>query len=480
MNVIYLSSEVTPFSKTGGLADVSGTLPKDLKTEGVNITVFAPKQNIDKKKHNLKLVLRKVRLKLGKKTKEANLYQGFLPNSDVPIYFLDKELYFNRPGLYGENGTDYPDNAQRFSFFCQAVLECLKILDLKPDIIHCNDWQTALAAIYLKNNLAKDPFYAKTKTLFTIHNLAYQGLFPKEILPQISLSEKLYTPEKIEFWKKISLLKGGLVYSDLINTVSPTYSKEIQTKNFGCGLDALLSARSKDLHGILNGLDYQTWNTSVDPELAQNYTPDSLNLKEPNKQQLLAHNGLAYQKDIPVVSIISRLVPQKGWDTLLKILPEMLQMDIKFILLGEGLPKYEEALKKLASQFPGKIKVNIGYDEKLAKKIYAGSDMFLIPSEFEPCGLGQLISLKYGTVPLATKTGGLADSIIDIDHNYEKGNGYLAPNASEYLNTFKRALHCYHNDKIKWIQAQRNGMFADFSWHKSAKEYKKLYEKLLS
>jgi starch synthase len=482
MNIIYLSSEVTPFAKTGGLADVAGSLPKDLQQAGVNMHIFMPNhKNIDKNKFNLKMILRKVRLKLGKKTKEVNLFQGYLPDSTVPVYFIDKELYFNRKGLYQENGQDYPDNAERFAFFCLAALECLKILNIKPDIVHCNDWQTSLSIIYLKTIFKNTPFFQNTKTLLTLHNLAYQGLFSKEKINDLFLTENLYSPTKLEFYDKINLLKGGIIYTDLINTVSKTHSQEIQTEKFGCGLDGVLTQRKDSLYGIPNGLDYLTWNPATDQNIAQKYDPDSLNLKAPNKQKLMQLNNFPYQEHTPVISIISRLVPDKGFELILEKLPEILNMDLKFIVLGQGLPKIENQLQKFAEQFPEKLRVHLKHDENLARYIYAGSDIFLIPSKFEPCGLSQMISLKYGTVPIAYPTGGLKDTIIDIDQNYEKGNGYFFQNytSSDFIKTLQRALHCYHNDKIKWIQAQRNGMFQDLSWTASAKEYIKLYEKLM-
>lgn len=480
MNIVLVSSEVVPFAKTGGLADVAGALPKALRKLGHQVCVFMPKYKcIDKKKFGLKTELRKVRLRLGKPgSKEFNIYSSTLPDSDVPVYFIDKELYFNRDELYQEKGIDYTDNAERFFYFNLAVLESLKVLDIKPDVIHCNDWQTAMIPLYIKTQLKDDPFFSSVATVYTIHNLAYHGLFDAQVLDQLGIPNELFHADKLEFWGKVNFSKGGLIYSDIISTVSDRYSKEIQTSEFGCGLDGLLKSRASDLFGIINGLDYDLWDPMTDKHLLKNYSLSNLGDKQENKRKLLELNGLEYKPEVPVFGLISRLADQKGFDILAEIMDKILEMGIQFVLLGTGDPKYHTLFSEYQAKYPTKFKANLKFDAFIAQMIYAGSDMFLMPSHYEPCGLGQLISLKYGTVPVVRSTGGLADSIIDIDQNYDAGNGYAfdAYNSTELLHTLYRAVDCFYNHKDKWYHIQANGMNADFSWTASAKKYETLFQ----
>ena len=480
MRVVFVSSEVVPFAKTGGLADVAGALPKALAAEGIETIVFMPRyKGIDKKKFNLKLVAKRKRMKLlDFGAKEYNLYSSNLPESNVQIYFIDKDKYFNRDELYQVKGVDYPDNAERFHFFSLAVLDALKSLDIKADVIHCNDWQTALIPLFLKTMLQDNPFYKNIATLYTIHNLAYHGLFDNSVLADLNFNSELFTPEILEFWGKVNFAKAGLVFADLISTVSETYSHEIQTKEFGMGLDGLLSKRKNDIYGIINGLDYNVWNPEIDTKIQKKYSVKNINDKEENKKKLLELNGLSYEPGVPVLGLISRLTDQKGFDILAEILEPMLEKNLKFVLLGTGDPKYHDLLLDFEKRFPSKLKNNLKFDAMLAQMIYAGSDIFLMPSYFEPCGLGQLISLKYGTIPLVRKTGGLADTIIDVDENNANGNGYVFTEykSEKLLDALNRALDCYFNNPAKWQQMQRQGMNADFSWDNSAKKYIEVYK----
>ncbi|MFC1616688.1 glycogen synthase GlgA [Candidatus Margulisiibacteriota bacterium] len=479
MKIVLVSSEVVPFSKTGGLADVAGALPKALVKEGHEVYVFTPRyKSIDKKKFGLKSEIKRVRLKMPTGTKEYNILSAKLPDSEVPIYFIDKELYFGRTELYQEKGKDYPDNAERFHYFCLAALESLKVLDIQPDVIHCNDWQTAIIPLYLKLVFNKDPFFNKISTIYTIHNLAYHGLFDPKILASLGMNKKWFTPEKLEFWNKVNFSKGGLLFADIISTVSNKYSKEIQTKEFGCGLEGVLSSRAKDTYGIINGLDYAVWSPEKDRKIPKRYSIDSLHHKDENRKKLMEISGLEYKENTPIISIISRLADQKGFDLLAESMDELLKKDIKFVILGTGDQKYHELFDKLEKKYPDKFKAHLKFDAKLAQLIYAGSDIFLMPSLYEPCGLGQLISLKYGTVPVVRATGGLADTITDINKDSAKGNGFTFKEykSKELLAAINRSLDIFSNNKEKWQKIQINGMSADYSWSVSAKKYTELYE----
>ncbi len=482
MNIVLVSSEVVPFAKTGGLADVAGTLPIALRAEGHQVSIFMPRyKDVSKQKFGLTSVLKRVRLRMETGTKEFNIFTAMLPGTDIPVYFIDKELYFQREQLYQENGQDYPDNAERFHYFCLAVLESLKVLNISPDVIHCNDWQTAMIPVYLKTTLQEDPFYKNIATIYTIHNLAYQGLFEFDVLSQLGLDEALFHSDRLEFWGKVNFSKGGLVYADILNTVSERYSKEIQSNEFGCGLDGLLSSRAKDLYGILNGLDYTQWNPETDPTLPANFSVATLEKKAESKKKLLKLNKLTYSEDVPVLGLISRLADQKGFDILSSVIDQILNMNVQFVLLGTGDPKYHDLFEALEKKYPKKMKASLKFDGALSQLVYAGSDMFLMPSHYEPCGLGQLISLKYGTVPIVRETGGLADTIIDADQDPKNGNGFMF---SEYtgealLDAVKRAVAGYSQNKKRWQAIQKRGMDADFSWGASARKYGELYQKAL-
>ncbi len=465
MKVLFCSSEVVPFAKTGGLADVAGTLPPALEEAGVQIKIVMPRYRcVDVKKFKLK--------KLDEETFTATI------GKNVEVLFIEKKRFFDRDGLYQQKGIDYPDNLDRFSYYCLQTLNLIKKIDFKPDIIHCNDWQTGLIPIYLKKTFKNDPFYKNIKTIFTIHNLGYQGLFPKEELSITGLSKDLFSLNGLEFYGKINLLKGGLLFADYISTVSSTYAKEIQRAEFGCGLEGVLQKRKKDLTGILNGINYDEWDPRKNKALKKNYGPDSIEGKYENKEALQKIGKLKVDRKIPLLGIITRLADQKGLDILAEVIEEVVQMPVQFILLGTGEPRYHKLFEGISGRYKN-TSIHLKFDVTLAYKIYAGSDIFLMPSYYEPCGLGQLISLNFGTIPLVRKTGGLADTVEDFDPFTKKGNGFVFSNyqAGALLETIKRSL-CVYNDAKTWKKLVVRAMKSDFSWKKSAKEYINLYKSL--
>lgn len=486
MKILYVSSEVVPFAKTGGLADVAGALPLALKKMGHDVRVVMPKyKDVDEKKYRIKTILDEIKVHFQLITNYAQIQGTTFPGTDIPVYFVKFDPYFNRQELYAENGTDYPDNAQRFSLFCMSALWMLRGLDWRPDIIHCNDWQSALIPTYLKHHpdLKMDEFYNRIKVLYTIHNLAYQGQYDESMLKSIGLGWEVYTMDGMEFYHKMNLMKAGIVFSDEITTVSETYAKEIQTFETGCGLDGVLRHRSDHLTGIINGIDYNVWNPEVDDLIAAKYSPKRMEGKAECKKALQQKQNLPVRAEVPLIGMVSRLADQKGFDLIAAKAAELFEMDIQFVLLGMGDPHYQVMFEKIAKEYPKKVAVNIKLDNQMAHEIEAGADMYLMPSRYEPCGLNQLYSLKYGTVPIVRKTGGLADSITDATPESikdETGTGFVfdeyTPDA--LFETIKRALKSFEDKKV-WKKIQRNGMNKDFSWEASAKKYEALYRKML-
>jgi len=398
--------------------------------------------------------------------------------SGVSFYFVDYPPFFDREALYGTSVGDYPDNAERFALFSRAVLEASKILGV-PQIFHCHDWQSALIPVLLRTQYAEDPAFSEAATVFTVHNLGYQGLFPPDTLPLLTLPWDLFTISRMEFFGNVNFLKGALVFSDFINTVSRKYSQEIQTTEFGFGLEGVLRTRSSTVTGILNGVDYQEWSPETDPFVAARYSAQDLSGKAKCKQDLLAAFDLA-KADVrlPVIGIVSRFAAQKGFDLIAQIMERLAREEITIVALGNGDKTYEDLFLKLAKQFPQKIAVKVAYDNAVAHKIEGGSDMFLMPSRYEPCGLNQIYSLKYGTVPIVRATGGLDDTIEHWDPRTGKGTGFKFTdyNGEALLLTIKEALRAFH-DQTSWQQLMRNGMNKDFSWGASAKEYIRVYER---
>lgn len=458
MKILFVSSEVAPFAKTGGLADVSGSLPLAFENLGIEVKIVMPKYKMVKVKENKTVI-----------------------GKNLEVFFIENEKYFGRDQLYGDRFSDYPDNLERFAYFSKAALELLKRINFRPDVIHCNDWQSSAIPIYIKTLYKNDTFFKGIKTLLTIHNLSYQGLFEKSQFPKTGLGWELFTIEGLEFYNKVNILKGGIIFSDFITTVSPTYSQEIQTKEFGYGLEGVLKKRADDLYGILNGIDYNIWDPKTDKYIAKNYDASSVEDKYINKEDLQKISGLKVDRNIPLIGIISRLADQKGLDLISAIIEGLLKLKIQFILLGTGDDKYHNLFEKISLIYPRRTSINLKFDAVLAQKIYAGCDMFLMPSRFEPCGLGQMICLRYGTIPIIRLTGGLKDTIQEFDEGTKEGNGFTFSRylSSDLFKTIKKALGVY-KDKDLWQKLVKKAMSYDFSWESSARKYAQLYKKLMS
>lgn len=483
--IAYVASEVVPFAKTGGLADVAGSLPKFLSQLGADVKVFMPKYSlIDTDKHKLFPVnfISEMKVRVSGIAHNAAVYKSALRNSDVEIYFIENTHYFNRTEIY----TNDVDEADRFIFFQKAVIETIQRLDWVPDIIHCNDWQTGLIPLLLKDNYSWDRLFNNTKIIITIHNVGYQGVFVKETGINAELKPEYYlSGGVVELNGNVNFLKAGIVFSDLITTVSPTYSKELLTEEFGHGLEIELQKRSKDICGIINGVDYSIWNPELDKDIPYRFSKNNLNGKKLNKKFLLTELGLRFNSKTPVIGIVSRLVSQKGFDIIEEILPEIMKLKIQLIILGSGEKRYEKLFTDLKKMYARKTAFYSGYNSELAHLIEAGSDIFLMPSHYEPCGLNQIYSLKYGTVPIVRKTGGLADTVIDWEKSVSKGkmngNGFVFNNydSKELLIKIKHAVRIFKNKPV-WKQIIRNGMNCDYSWQKSAGKYIELYGKVFN
>ena len=474
--ILFVTSEAHPLIKTGGLADVSGSLPKALAELSQDVRIIMPNYQAIKADGDVRFLCA-----LRVDNRNVNLLETQMPDSQVKVLLVDYPEFFNRPGnpYLDQVGDSWPDNADRFALFCRIAVEVAMnraCLDWQPDIVHCNDWQSGLVPAFLSLE------QSKPATVFTIHNLAYQGLFPAEAVQGLNIPGQLWNPEGLEFFHMLSFIKGGLVYSDLITTVSPTYALEIQTPAFGYGLEGLLRHRKDDLVGILNGIDLEIWDPTTDDSITQQYGTKSLEKKQANKSELQRQFALPVRGDIPLFGLIGRLVEQKGIDLIIDCLPEMLDMPMQFVLLGSGDKASEQRLLNLAHVYPEKMAVNLGYDEPLAHLIEAGADVFLMPSRFEPCGLNQMYSQRYGTLPIVRKTGGLADTVVDalphtIADSIATGFVFNDPNASSVLEAVKRALILY-SDKKSWANIQATAMRKDFSWQRSAEEYLQLYHSL--
>ncbi|MBX4264146.1 glycogen synthase GlgA [Clostridium estertheticum] len=475
MKVLFVASEAYPFIKTGGLGDVAYALPKALREIGIDARVIIPKySNIPLSFRSCMENIAYFNVEVGWRSKYCGLEH--LMYDGVPYYFVDNEYYFKRPNIYG----DY-DDGERFAYFSKAVLEAIRYMgDFKPDIIHCNDWQSGPVPILLKDKYSEDDLYNKIKSVFTIHNLQYQGIFPKEVLSDLlNLDWKYFNENEMKFYDAVSFMKGGIVFADAVTTVSETYAKEIQTPFYGERLDGLLSSRSSNLYGIVNGIDYEIYSPKVDKKILYNYDIKNIKQKVKNKLKLQAKLGFPVTEGIPMIGIVTRLVKQKGLDLIVEKLQELLSLPIQIVLLGNGDEYYEDIFQYYASIYPSRISTNIIFDEVLAQQIYAASDMFLMPSLFEPCGIGQLIALKYGSIPITRETGGLKDTIIPYNKYTGKGNGFSFNNYSgkELLETINRALDLY-KDKNCWNKLVRNAMSSNNSWENSAKNYMKLYSDL--
>lgn len=477
LKILFASSECTPTAKVGGLADVIGSLPGALKKLDLDVRIVIPKyKTIDEKKY----YFRKIDSKVKVKEEFVNIYQGFLPESNVPIYLLENEKYFGENGIYFERTAFVGSfkEIQRFLFFSQAVLEIFPNFHWSPSIIHCHDWHTAILPVLAKLQIQPptlDRAGGKIKNLLTIHNLANQGRWEaKEIFDFLKLKGDEFESFKIrDRYGNFNILEQGILNADLLNTVSPTYAKEILTKECGEELEKSLLKRKKELCGILNGIDESRFNPAADPNLKKNYSLKNLEKKTENKTELQEILNLAKNPTIPLFGLISRLTPQKGIDLLIEIIPELIKRNCQLAILGVGSADYEKKLLELSQKYPENVSSQIKFDSVLAQKIYAGSDIFLMPSKFEPCGLGQMISMRYGTIPIGRKTGGLADTI----KNKKTGFFFEKYESEALLETIKEALKCYQKQK-KWNEMIKTAMSEDFSWQKSAQKYLKLYKKL--
>ncbi|MBZ5522211.1 MAG: glycogen synthase GlgA [Acidobacteriia bacterium] len=477
MNIAFAASECVPFSKTGGLADVVGALPRALAELGHSVTVYLPRYKHTKLNH-MRTVLGSVTVPFADQHRFCAVLDGGR-QSGVQFYFIDYPPFFDREGLYGTPAGDYPDNAERFALFSRAVVEAVKVLGV-PDVFHCHDWQAALVPVLLRTVYANDPAFREAATVMTIHNIAYQGVFPADRLPLLMLPEELFSIGKLEFWGKINFLKGALVFSDRITTVSRKYSQEVQTPEFGSGLEGVLRERAGKFSGILNGVDYNEWNPEKDKLILTQYSLGTMESKHGCKRDLLRQFGLeSANPEMPLIGIISRLAEHKGFDLIAEVADDLAQLPLIMTVLGSGERRYEDLFRDLSARFHDKFAYKTGYDNVMAHRIEAGADMFLMPSRFEPCGLNQMYSLKYGTVPIVRATGGLDDTIESWDPASGRGTGFKFTEYSgnELLATLRTALETF-NDKPAWKKIMMNGMVKDFSWHASAKEYAKLYEGL--
>jgi starch synthase len=478
LRILFAASEVAPFAKTGGLADVAGSLPQALAALGHDVRVVLPRyRQVDPKTFGLSH-LATFYVPLSSWKERCDILAGKL-GERVTVYFINKDLYFNRPELYRTPQADYLDNAERFIFFSRAVPELCRVLDFSPDIIHCNDWQTALVPLYLKRFYHDVAQLHRSRTVLTIHNLGYQGIFWKRDLALTGLGWDVFTPGLLEFFDNINLLKGGIMSADAVTTVSSSYARDIQTAEGGHGLDGALQARSGDLYGIVNGIDVADWDPAHDPSLPQHYSAARLAGKHACKRALQEH--LDFPPDnAPVLGMVTRLTDQKGLDILLDALPALLDQQARIVILGTGDEHYHRRLAALGDINRDRLRVLLRYDDALARRIYAGSDLFLMPSQYEPCGLGQMHALRYGSVPVVRRTGGLADTVVDYHPKTGKGTGFLfdeyTPGA--LVACVNRALAVYRDPK-RWKALMQTGMKVDFSWQHSAKEYVKVYQKVM-
>lgn len=487
LSILFATAEVFPFAKTGGLADFAGALPVELEKRGHKPILFLPAyrqaiscgQPIEPTGVGFPV-------RIGSKTVSGSLMKSTLPGSQVPVYLVQQDEYFDRPGMYGTAGRDFADNCERFVFFCRAVLEAIRILDLHIDVLHANDWYTGLLPAYLKTEFRGVHDYERIATLFTIHNLAYQGIFPEWDMLLTGLDWKYFNWEQMEFFSKLNLMKTGLVFADALNTVSPRYAEDIQIAPLGCNLEGVLNSRRDVLSGIVNGVDYGQWNPSTDPYLATQFNTNTfVEGKARCKAALQAEMGLPACPNVPLMSFVGRMVDQKGADLVASVLQDWVRTnEVQWAILGSGDPKYEQLFTTLARRHPQKVAVKCGFSEPLAHRIEAGADMFLMPSRFEPCGLHQLYSLKYGTVPIVRATGGLADTICNatpetIDTGTATGFSFRDCSTLALDDALTRACEAYEQPAV-WSRLIKNGMSQDWSWSRAAGEYSALYFDLVA
>lgn len=476
MKILFAASECVPYIKTGGLADVVGALAPVLAREGHDVRVVIPmysaipKEWIDQVEH-----VTDFEVQLGWRRQYCGVEQ--LKRDGVTWYFIDNKYYFGRPYVYGMGGDEY----ERFGFFCRSVLNMLPLIDFQPEVIHAHDWQSGMIPALLKIQYAHLPFYAEIKTLFTIHNLQYQGIFGiREVQDVLGLGDSLWTDDKLECYGCANFMKAALVYSDLITTVSPSYSQEIQTAYYGERLDGLLRARKEDLFGVLNGIDMEEYNPETDCSIAANYSANNMAGKAACKKALQENLGLEVRADVPIIGMVGRLSNQKGLDLVDYIIADIMRQDVQLVVLGMGEGRYFNLFSWAEGEYKGRVAARFTMDHALAHQIYAGTDLFLMPSQFEPCGLSQMIAMRYGTIPLVRETGGLRDTVLSYNEENGEGNGFsfFNYNAHDMLHTIERAIQYYKEKPDIWKMLQQRGMKGDYSWDHSARDYLHLYEKL--
>jgi len=479
MKVLIASPEVFPFVKTGGLADVTGALPKALRKLGADVRVILPKhKGIEELGFPMRYKNYRITCQVSQATVEGEVAES--EYDGITVYFVEKDEYYYRDYLYSTPDGDYLDNAERFIFFSKGILEAIKVTGFVPDVLHCNDWETALAPVFLKILHKDDPQLKGISTVLTIHNLGYQGLFWHHDMHLLNIGWEYFTPDYLEFFGKIDFLKGGIVFSDVINTVSRKYSEEIQTPEFGHGLDGILRTRRDDLYGIVNGIDYEEWDPATDSYIPANYGVQDIANKKACKRALQKAYGLPVDEGVPLVATISRLADQKGFDLIAASLEEMVSMGLQYLVLGTGERRYHDLFGELANKFPKFFAVRIAYDNQLAHLIEAGADAFLMPSRYEPCGLNQLYSLKYGTIPVVRATGGLDDTIVDYTEAPDAGTGFKFRDYTKeaMLGAIERLLQVFRDEK-RWFALVRRCMEQDFSWERSARQYIEVYDKAI-
>lgn len=489
LNLLIAASEAVPYAKTGGLADVAAALPAELARLGHNVILILPRyRSLDNSGRTFQVLDRiPVHTPLG--ASEVTIEEDIISTSDrlsVRVWALRHEFFSSRSGLYQQQGRDFDDNLERFVWFSRAVIEVMVYLHRqkgwKTDVLHLHDWQTSLCAVYLRTLDSTRPEVQRTKTVLTLHNVGYQGIFPAAKFWHTGLPLALFTPEGLEFYGSVNLLKGGILFADWLTTVSPTYAKEILTPEFGFGLQGVLQTRREKLQGIINGIDVGIWNPETDPYLPVRYSADNRTGKLQCKQALQEEFGLP-RKEVPLLAVIARLTSQKGLDLVEAAIPRLMDLDLQLVILGTGDPGHESSLAKMRDRFPDRMALRIGFDEGLAHRIEGGADMFLMPSRYEPCGLSQLYSLRYGTVPIVTKTGGLVDTVAPLDSdgtNSDRATGFhiLVPTSDAVVNAVHEAVRVYRRPAL-WSDMVRRGMKTDVSWVGSARSYEKLFVSLV-
>jgi starch synthase len=477
MNVCFITSEAVPYAKTGGLGDVSGSLPKALAALGCNVKVFMPLySSINTMEHNLNFSsdLGRMTAHIGNREVGFHAWHGYLPDSDVEVHFVESAAHYHRPHLY----TSEPDEDERFILLQRAAFEIMQRYHWSPAILHCNDWHTGLMPVYLRRHYQWDALFSRTASMITIHNVGYQGRFGEDALFRAGVRRDLYYPSgPYEFHGSFSFLKSGIAFAEIITTVSETHALEIQRPEFGMGMEGMLQTRADDLFGVLNGIDTRVWNPSTDPHIERNYTHRSLVRKKENKKALLAEFGLEYNKDVPVIGLVSRLTPQKGIELIMPVFDRLMQLPVQFVFLGSGEAHYESFLANAQQRYPDRLGLYLGYNEALSHRVTAGCDMILMPSKYEPCGMNQMFGLLYGSAPIVRKTGGLADTVKDLHEIGGKGNGFSfeAFSSEALYQTVARATDTFGRQDV-WNTMIKRGMREDFSWERSARRYIELYD----